>query len=73
MDDLHKKWHKRKKPKISDEKEREYQSEEVTPFIDFELFDQLKSQVAKKKLWEITEEDIKRAENTMLEYAKAHS
>lgn len=52
------------------EKEREYQSGKVTPFIDHELFIRLQSMLASKKLWEITEEDIRSAERTMVEYAR---
>lgn len=55
------------------EKEQEYQSGRVTPFLDEELFDQLRAIVAKKKMWEISEADIERAEQTMLEYAGRHA
>ncbi len=52
------------------EKEKEYQSGKVASLIDSELFNKLYAQLKSKKLWEITEEDIKRAETTMLEYAR---
>jgi hypothetical protein len=54
------------------EKEREYQSGSVTPFIDAALFQQISELVSPKKLWEITEDDVARAEQMMLDYAKAH-
>jgi hypothetical protein len=47
------------------EKEREYQSGNVTPFIDEELFHQLAAVVGAKKMWEITEEDVRRCEEAM--------
>lgn len=51
------------------EKEREYQSGNIKPFIDPELFTQIHSLIKNKKFWEITEEDIEKAEKIMLEYA----
>ncbi len=53
------------------EKEQEYQRKNVTPFIDFELFDQIYAQVKDKNLWEITEKDITQAEKLMMSYAEA--
>lgn len=50
------------------EKEQEYQSGRVTPFIDEELFHQIAGVVSSKKMWEITEADISRCEEMMLEY-----
>lgn len=55
------------------EKENEYRSGKVTPFVDFELFNILHEQVAHMKLWEISEADLKKAEETMIKYARAHS
>lgn len=52
------------------EKEREYQSGHVTPFIDFALYEKLMSLVGRLKLWEITEKYIQDAEEIMLEYAR---
>lgn len=52
------------------EKEQEYRSGNVTPFMDHALFRQLQSIVAGKKMWEITEEDVTRAEETMLGYRR---
>ena len=51
------------------EKEREYQSGKVTPFIDFALFRILLQQVGNKKVWEISEDDLKKAEGSMMDYA----
>jgi hypothetical protein len=55
------------------EKEQEYQSGKVTPFVDPELFNQIASVVATKKLWEITEADVKSCEQMMLGYAKSRN
>ncbi len=54
------------------EKEREYQSKKVTPFIDFDLFDRLQKMVGHKKLWEISEADLEEAEHVMKAYARKH-
>jgi hypothetical protein len=53
------------------EKETEYQSGNIKPFLDFELFEKLQTLVKKKKLWEIKESDVQAAEDTMKEYARA--
>lgn len=50
------------------EKQREYDSGEVTPFISFELFDLLYQEFKEKQIWEITEADFERAEEIMLEH-----
>ncbi len=55
------------------EKEREYQANQVTPFIDHELFKQLQSHLKGKKHWEITESDVESCEKMMLDYAKKHN
>jgi len=52
------------------EKEKENQSNKVTPFLDHELFAGIQSHVNRKKFWEITEEDIKQCEEKMINYAK---
>jgi hypothetical protein len=52
------------------EKEREYQSGTVTPFIDEELFNQIAAVVSAKKVWEITEADLQHCEQLMRAYAK---
>lgn len=55
------------------EKEKEYRSGKVTPFIDFELFQALYEKVGQKKLWEITEAELKDAESIMMGYARKHA
>ena len=50
------------------EKEREYQSGTVTPFVDEALFNQLAGIVSAKKMWEITEDDVRRCEEAMRAY-----
>jgi hypothetical protein len=50
------------------EKEQEYQSGKVTPFLDEELFEQIRTILGSKKFWEISEDDIQRAEQAMLAY-----
>jgi len=52
------------------EKERESQRKNVTPFIDHELLKELQSLLLHKKLWEITEDEINQSEKIMLMYAK---
>jgi hypothetical protein len=51
------------------EKQREYDSGEVTPFISFELFDALYNEFRGKQIWEIRDEDVARAEEIMIENA----
>jgi len=51
------------------EKEREYQSGDVTPFVDFELFNKLLKLVGDRQVLELTEKDIENAETIMLEHA----
>ena len=51
------------------EKEREYQSGEVTPFIDFELFESLRRIISGREVFEIKEDDLKKMEETMINYA----
>lgn len=55
------------------EKEKEYQSGEVTPFIDFELFEKIRALVGERQVIELTEKDIANAESIMLEYAAQNS
>lgn len=55
---------------LYEEKERESQRGFIEPFVDHKLFSQIYSLVKNKKFWDITEEDIKSAENMMLSYAK---
>ncbi len=52
------------------EKEREYQTGNVTPFIDFELFGQISREIEGKKLWEITDTILERIEQKMLEFVR---
>lgn len=52
------------------EKEREYQSGIIKPFVDNELFNDIFLLIKNKKYWEITETDINKAEEIMLDYAK---
>ena len=50
-------------------KEKEYQSGKITPFIDFSVFDRLYDLVGNKNQWEITEDDVSRAEEVMRTHA----
>jgi hypothetical protein len=52
------------------EKEAEYQSGKVTPFLDEALFEKLHALVKGKKVWEITESIIQTAEDTMKDYGR---
>lgn len=56
---------------LYDEKEREYQRGEVTPFLDHELTRAIQRDLDKIPLWEIREADVDRIERVMLEYASA--
>src|SRR5690606_30099055 len=50
------------------EKETEYQSGKVKPFIDPELFESIAAIVKDKMVWEISESLISKAEDAMLAY-----
>lgn len=50
------------------EKEREYQTGKVTPFIDFELFGMVSKYLEGKKLWEISDADLDKIEQMMLDF-----
>ena len=52
------------------EKESEYQSGKVTPFIDFDLFDAILDKLKDKEIWEITPAVIDDVEKLMLEKGK---
>ena len=52
------------------EKEQEYQSGKVVPFLDFELFEKIEQEIKGLKIWEITPDHIQRCEDLMLDYAK---
>jgi hypothetical protein len=54
---------------LYDEKEREYQTGKVTPFIPEKLFETLHKEYGSKKIWQITPKDLKKAEEIMLEFA----
>jgi hypothetical protein len=51
------------------EKETEYQSGKVRPFIDFELFEQIRTKLGRKEVYAITEADLKEIESLMISYA----
>ena len=53
------------------EKEKEYQSGKVTPFLKFEMFEALLKEFDKKHIWQITESDLERAESMMLDFTRA--
>lgn len=50
------------------EKENEYRSGKVKPFLDEDLFRRLEALVQGKQVWQISEDDVARAEKVMLEY-----
>lgn len=52
------------------EKEKEYQSAAVTPFIDQEIFHHLQRLVGAKALWEISENDVEEAAVIMKNYGQ---
>ncbi len=52
------------------EKEREYQSGSVTPFLKFDLFEKITKEIGTKKIWEITPADMSRIEDMMIETTK---
>jgi hypothetical protein len=55
---------------LYDEKEREYQSGDVTPFIDFNLFEKIEGYLGTKKSFEISDEDLRKVEEMMIDFAK---
>ncbi len=55
------------------EKENEYKRGEVTPFLKFDLFNQLLKEFKDKQIWQITPSDLQRAEDMMIEHTKKHS
>jgi hypothetical protein len=52
------------------EKENEYQSGKVMPFIDDALFLKLEQLLEPVKAWEIGEKELEKAEQLMLDYAR---
>jgi hypothetical protein len=55
---------------LYDEKEREYQSGKITPFIDDALFEKIEKRLASVKIWEIGEKELEAVERTMIDYAR---
>lgn len=55
------------------EKEREYQSGKVTPFLDEALFLKLEERLGKRKLWEISDADLAWVDATLLAYGSQKS
>lgn len=51
------------------EKEKEYQSGKVTPFIDFELFETIESRINGRQVFKLTDEDYQLIEEDMISYA----
>jgi coenzyme F420-reducing hydrogenase alpha subunit len=52
------------------EKETEYQSKKVKPFIDPELFEKIYSLLKNKKVWEISEKNISEVDSMMREHGR---
>ena len=52
---------------LYNEKEKEYQSGKILPFISEPVFHAVSELIGKKQVWELTEENIARAESLMLE------
>lgn len=55
------------------EKEREYQSGKVTPFLPDELFEKIAGMIGAKQVWEINEADLAKIEEAMLAYGRARA
>jgi hypothetical protein len=51
------------------EKETEYQSGKVTPFIDFDLFEALRKEINGREVFQIGENDLQKMEDLMIKYA----
>ena len=52
------------------EKENEYRSGKVVPFIDDALFEKLERQIGDKPVWKFDDADFDKLEGTMLDYAR---
>lgn len=52
------------------EKEREYRSGKVIPFLPETLFEALSKRIGNKQVWEISETDLREIENLMLEHTR---
>ncbi|MGV3526264.1 MAG: hypothetical protein ACO1RX_18740 [Candidatus Sericytochromatia bacterium] len=55
------------------EKEREYRSGKVTPFLPEALFEQIAAYIGDRQVWQISEADLQAIEQLMLDYAQAAS
>jgi hypothetical protein len=55
---------------LYDEKEREYQKGEVTPFIDFVLFNEIKFFLGDRQVNTLGESDIAKVKTLMMDYAR---
>jgi hypothetical protein len=53
---------------LYDEKEREYRSGKVVPFLGPQLFEAIQKEIGSKQVFEIGEKDIERIESLMLEH-----
>jgi hypothetical protein len=53
---------------LYDEKEREYQSGKVTPFLSEALFTEISDYIGTKQVWEISEDDLVKIEQIMLRH-----
>lgn len=53
------------------EKEREYRSGKVIPFIADELFDKILNHLGEKQMWEVTDGDIGKIKKIMQDFAKS--
>ncbi len=58
---------------LYDEKEREYASGKVTPFLSFELFEAIAKEIGAKQIWEITDQEVARIETMMIEHTAKKS
>lgn len=54
---------------LYDEKEREYQSGKIKPFLPEELFTAISKEIGTKQVWEVTDKDMSKIESMMLESA----
>jgi hypothetical protein len=52
------------------EKEREYQSGKVLPFLPEDLFEAISKKIGAKQVWQISEDDLAQIEGLMLDYGK---
>jgi hypothetical protein len=52
------------------EKEAEYQSGKVTPFLKFDLFDKISAEIGDKQIWELDQAFMAKIEDMMIETTK---